>query len=104
MDNDVPPLSWKRSRYGFAAFWFASLLVGWAVLRLVLLLAFAPVASLPLINIFGAFLSGLHRDLFAASLATLPLLFWFLLLPERWGNKHEQQTDAKSAKPPRRNR
>ena len=40
MSNNLPAaeLSWKRSRYGFAGFWFLSLLAAWFVLRLVLLL------------------------------------------------------------------
>ena len=32
------------------------------------------------------FLAGTHRDLFVALLLTLPLLGWFLIMPNRWFN------------------
>src|SRR5437016_3785736 len=84
--NDLSqPIPWRRSRYGFAAFWFLSLLIGWTVLRLVLFFSFKP-AGLPLAEVLSAFLSGLHRDVFAALLATLPLLGWMWIMPDRsWG-------------------
>jgi len=84
MRTDLPPaeLSWRRSRYGFAGFWFLSLLGVWFVLRVVLLLAFKPPA-LPAVDVLLAFLSGLHRDLFAALAETVPLLFWMLIVPDR---------------------
>src|ERR1017187_1446565 len=75
-------LSWRRSRYGFACFWFLSLLAAWFVLRLVLLLAFKP-AALSAGDALLAFLSGFHRDLFAALAETVPLLFWMLIVPDR---------------------
>src|SRR5258706_3373891 len=85
MSNDVPPSKrcWKQSRYGFAAFYFLSLLLGWFVLRLVLFFTFKP-AGVPGSDILRAFLSGLHRDFFAALVETIPLLFWLLIVPERW--------------------
>jgi len=75
-------LSWKRSRYGFAGFWFLSLVGAWFVLRLVLFLAYAP-AGLPPADVVLALLSGLYRDLFAALVGTLPLLGWMLIVPDR---------------------
>src|SRR5439155_24435089 len=81
-DNPAHQASWKRSRYGFAGFWFLSLVAGWFVLRLVLLLAFKP-AVLPLPDLFHVLLSGAHRDLFAALMETLPLLGWMLMVPDR---------------------
>ena len=75
-------LSWKRSRYGFAAFWFISLVAGWFVLRVVLFLAFRPPA-LPFTDVLLAFLSGFYRDLFAALLGTIPLLGWMFIIRER---------------------
>jgi hypothetical protein len=65
MSNNLPAaeLSWKRSRYGFAGFWFVSLLVAWCLLRLVLLVAFRP-AGVPGTDILLALLSGFHRDIF----------------------------------------
>jgi phosphoglycerol transferase MdoB-like AlkP superfamily enzyme len=85
MRNDVPvsQSSWKQSRYGFAGFWFLSLLGLWFLLRLVLLLAFKP-AGAPVLDSLLVLLSGLHRDIFAAMAETLPLLVWLLILPERW--------------------
>ncbi len=77
--SEVP--SWRKSRYGFAAFWAVSLLLGWFLLRTVLFLAFRP-AGLRVTQAGLAFLSGLHRDCFVALLFTLPLLFWFLITPD----------------------
>src|SRR5436190_13043406 len=86
MGTDVPTQerSLRSSRYGFAAFWFSSLLIGWTVLRLVFFLAFARVSAAPLSDVFRAFLSGFHRDLFMALVETIPLLLWFMIMPERW--------------------
>ena len=85
MSNNLPTagLSWGRSRYGFAGFWFLSLLGAWSLLRLVLLFAFGS-AALPDREVLLAFLSGFHRDLFAALAETIPLLFWMLIVPDRW--------------------
>ncbi len=56
MSNDFPAagLSWRRSRYGFAGFWFLSLLACWFLLRVVLLLAFMPpgLSALPCLLAF----------------------------------------------------
>jgi phosphoglycerol transferase MdoB-like AlkP superfamily enzyme len=84
MTTNLPAaeLSWKRSRYGFASFWFLSLLVAWCVLRLVLLFAFKP-AGVPATEILLALLSGFHRDLFMALVETIPLLAWMLVVPDR---------------------
>jgi phosphoglycerol transferase MdoB-like AlkP superfamily enzyme len=84
MSNDPPATqrSWNRSRYGFAGFWFLSLLGAWFLLRLGLLLAFKP-SALSAAEVLLAFLSGLHRDIFAALAETIPLLFWMLLVPDR---------------------
>jgi phosphoglycerol transferase MdoB-like AlkP superfamily enzyme len=84
MNTNLPAaeLSWKRSRYGFASFWFLSLLVAWCVLRLVLLFAFKP-AGVPATEILLALLSGFHRDLFMALVETIPLLAWMLVVPDR---------------------
>jgi phosphoglycerol transferase MdoB-like AlkP superfamily enzyme len=84
MSNELPVagLSWRRSRYGFAGFWFLSLLACWFLLRVVLLLVFKP-PGLSAADILLAFLSGLHRDLFAALAETIPLLCWMLIVPDR---------------------
>ncbi len=84
MSNDVAAagLSWRRSRYGFAGFWFLSLLAGWFLIRLVLLIAFKP-SGLPAGDVLLAFLSGFHRDVFAALVETIPLLFWMLIVSNR---------------------
>src|ERR1035437_7639167 len=85
MSNNLPNagLSWGRSRYGFAGFWFLSLLGARFVLRLGLLLALKP-CTLSAAEVLLAFLSGFHRDLFAALAETVPLLFWMLIVPDRW--------------------
>jgi phosphoglycerol transferase MdoB-like AlkP superfamily enzyme len=76
-------LSWKRSRYGLAGFWFGSLLTGWLALRLIFFFAFRP-AHLPAHEILLAFLSGFYRDAVAGIWLSLPLLFWLWIVPERW--------------------
>ena len=84
MSNNIPTAgrSWRQSRYGFAGFWFLSLVGAWFILRLVLLLAFKP-AALSAGEVLLAFLDGFHRDLFAALAETVPLLFWMLIVPDR---------------------
>jgi phosphoglycerol transferase MdoB-like AlkP superfamily enzyme len=84
MSTNLPAaeLSWKRSRYGFAGFWFLSLLAFWFLLRLVLLVAFKP-AAVPVSDLLLALLSGFHRDLFMALAETIPLLAWMLIIPDR---------------------
>src|SRR5690348_489621 len=81
--TDVPVpqrLPWTRSRYGFAALWSLFLVVAWSILRLVLFFAFKP-SGIPATDVLHAFLSGFHRDLFVAVVQTLPLLCWFLIIP-----------------------
>src|SRR5229473_2386878 len=73
--------SWKRSRYGFTGFVFVSMMFCWFVLRLALVAAFRPAGSAA--ETSSAFLSGFRRDFFAGVLFLLPLLFWFLITPER---------------------
>jgi phosphoglycerol transferase MdoB-like AlkP superfamily enzyme len=82
-ESAVTPPSWTRSRYGLVRFCFLALVLGWTVLRLVLWLAFRP-ANLPSGEVALAVLSGLHRDILAASVTVLPLLTWLLLIRERW--------------------
>jgi phosphoglycerol transferase MdoB-like AlkP superfamily enzyme len=78
-----PSSHWSRSRYGFATFWLCSLLLAWFVLRLTFFFGFAP-SGLPFPQVLSALLHGLHRDLFMALIFTLPLLFWFVIVPERF--------------------
>jgi phosphoglycerol transferase MdoB-like AlkP superfamily enzyme len=78
----VPLLSWRRSRYGFVGFCFLSLVVCWFALRVALLLAFRPPA-VPLVDLLAAFGTGLQRDVFAALVEIIPLLFWMLLVRDR---------------------
>ena len=84
MSNDVPAaeLSWKRSRYGFAGFWLLSLLAVWFLTRVVLFIAFKPAGASVAEGVL-VFLGGLHRDVFAALMETIPLLCWMLIVPDR---------------------
>src|ERR1035437_872031 len=84
MNTNLPAadLSWKRSRYGFVSFWFLSFLAAWFLLRLVLLVVFKP-AAVPVTDVLLALVSGLHRDVFAALMETIPLLAWMLIIPDR---------------------
>jgi len=79
---------WTRSRYGFAAFHLFALVFAWMALRLVLMLKFAPQYLLSPAELLAVFLSGLHRDLFAALAMTIPLLLWLWLVPDRWFGTH----------------
>src|SRR5689334_1910229 len=72
---------WRTSRYGFALFWFLSLLLAWTLLRVVLFCAYRP-AGISAGETVLAFLSGFYRDLAVALLGTTPLLFWFWIVPE----------------------
>jgi len=74
---------WKRSRSGFAVFFFFSLLVACTLLRLVLFLKFGrhePQGSGSAVEIF---LIGFHQDFLVALGTTLPLLFWIWIVPEK---------------------
>jgi phosphoglycerol transferase MdoB-like AlkP superfamily enzyme len=89
MDTDtpnLPPVPWRHSRYGFAAFFFLSLLALWTLLRVVLFLAFKPAGLAPG-EVAGAFLAGVQRDCFAASAYTVMLLFWMFLAHGRRSDK-----------------
>ena len=77
-----PPASWTRSRYGFAAFYFLSLLFCWSVLRMALLFAFPP-ATPTTAGVTHAVAAGFPRDLFAGLLQTIPLLLWLLVLSDK---------------------
>ena len=70
--------SWTRSRWGLAAFWFLSLMVGWTALRLVLFIQFRPPA--PVGDVVAAFLSGLWRDALVGVWLSLPLSAWLLFM------------------------
>jgi len=82
-----PGPAWRNTRYGLAAFFLLSLATAWSGLRLVLFLSFRPDVPGSVKDVLGTFLNGFHRDFFAASLFTLPLLLWFLILPSRWFGK-----------------
>src|SRR5262249_38631894 len=73
----------KRSRSGFAVFFFFSLLVICTILRLVLFAKFGrhePHAGGSIVQIF---LIGFHQDFLVALGTTLPLLFWIWIVPEK---------------------
>ena len=79
---------WKRSRSGFAVFFFFSLLTALTLLRIVLFWKFvrheqAATAG----SVLDILLIGLHQDFLVALGTTLPLLFWIWILPERWFGK-----------------
>ena len=78
---------WRHTRYGFAAAVAVTLVVIHSALRLFLYVSFRPEGSGLFLDTLRAFFVGLHRDLFVALLGTLPLLGWFLLVPNRWFGK-----------------
>jgi phosphoglycerol transferase MdoB-like AlkP superfamily enzyme len=75
--------TWRQSRYGLAALFFVSLLVCWFALRAVLFLMFKPDSGVPFGQGMRAFATGLHLDVFAGLLFSLPLLFWMLIVSNR---------------------
>jgi len=77
------PETWKQSRFGFATFFFLSLLVAQSGLRLGLFLAFRPRGDVRLAEEALAFLVGWQGDALVALLVTALLLLWWLLLPQR---------------------
>ena len=79
MTNSIPAAkkSWRESRYGFAAFFAASILLGLTILRLVIFAEFSGPSHPSAGATLQTFLEGLHQDLAIVLLTTLPLLFWF---------------------------
>lgn len=78
--DDFP---WKRSRSGFAVFFFFSLLTGFTLLRLLLFLRWGLREPLSFGAVLDIFLIGFHQDFLVALGMTLPLLFWIWIVPER---------------------
>jgi phosphoglycerol transferase MdoB-like AlkP superfamily enzyme len=74
---------WKRSRFGFAAFFFCSLLACCFVLRVVLLLRFGSLRHEGFGTGVEIFLVGFHQDILAALITTLPLLCWFAIVRDK---------------------
>ena len=74
---------WKRSRSGFAIFFFFSLLVAFTVLRLALFLKFGLREPHVTGSIVQIFLIGFHQDFLVALGTALPLLFWIWIVPEK---------------------
>lgn len=78
--------SWRSSRHGFAVFFLLCLLAACLFLRAVLYVSFGP-HELPDGTVALAFLVGFQQDLFVCLLATLPILFWLWIFPNRWFGK-----------------
>lgn len=76
------PSSWRKTRLGFALFWWAWLVLGWTLLRVVLALSFGP-AGQSFGEWVSVFIAGLHRDILAGLVVSLPLLFYLWIVPER---------------------
>jgi len=76
--------SWSLTRYGFALAHLVALLVGFLLLRIVLLVAFKPAGPVAAGEWLRLFAVGLHLDLVVALALTCPLVAWFTLAPNRW--------------------
>jgi phosphoglycerol transferase MdoB-like AlkP superfamily enzyme len=92
----TPPASpkdfpWKRSRFGFAVFFFFSLLAGCSLLRLALFLRFGSPGQVPVEAIAQLFLTGFHQDFLVALITTLPLMFWLTVIRDRAFGKRWQR-------------
>ncbi len=85
MTNVLSPkdFPWKKSRYGFATFFFFSLLAGCFILRVALFLRFGLRDKPPVGTVLEMFLIGLQQDLLAALVMILPLLFWLWIIRDR---------------------
>ncbi|HLX72374.1 MAG TPA: hypothetical protein VKV04_22375, partial [Verrucomicrobiae bacterium] len=75
---------WKRSRSGFAVFFFFSVLVSCTLLRLVLFWKFGRHEPGGWGGVAQILLIGFHQDFLVAVGTTLPLLFWNWIVPDRW--------------------
>lgn len=82
--STLPNLAWRRSRYGFAVFHAVSLAIAFSALRVFLLWRFRADLHAPASDVILAFLIGIHRDVLVALAGTVPVLLWFLCVPERW--------------------
>ena len=74
---------WKRSRFGFAVFFFFSLLAGGSLLRLLLFVQFGSPRQIPGETMAQIFLRGFHQDFAVAMITTLPLMLWFALVSDQ---------------------
>jgi phosphoglycerol transferase MdoB-like AlkP superfamily enzyme len=74
---------WKRSRFGFAVYFFFSLMAILSLLRLVLFVEYGAPRHASAGAALQIFLIGFHGDFLAALVATLPLLLWFSLLRDK---------------------
>jgi phosphoglycerol transferase MdoB-like AlkP superfamily enzyme len=75
----------RQSRYGFALFYLLTLLLGWAALRLVFLLAFRSPASPS--QIIGVVATGAFRDVYFGLVEIVPLLLWLAVIRESFFRK-----------------
>ena len=93
MSSPVSPADfpWKRSRYGFALFFFLSLLAACFLLRLVLFVQFGWEEPHSVGTIANIFLIGIHQDALVALITTLPLLFWLWIIRDRTFGKRWQR-------------
>ncbi|MDB6067546.1 MAG: sulfatase [Pedosphaera sp.] len=78
-----PNRTWKESRFKLVAFTFLALVVCATMLRAVLFLSFRPHPVANWLDVFKAFLVGLHLDVFSALLFCLPLMLWLAILPDK---------------------
>jgi phosphoglycerol transferase MdoB-like AlkP superfamily enzyme len=83
-ETAAPRTPWRQSRYAFAALVFVTLLVVHSAFRVFLFARFRPDGELAFGDLLRALMIGLHRDFFIALLFSLPLLGWFVLVPNRW--------------------
>ena len=87
MTNPTEAKGWTKSRYGFAAFFFFSLLAALFLLRAILFVEFGRQTPNSAGSVILAFVIGLHQDVVVALLTTVPLLFWLWMVRDRWFGK-----------------
>jgi len=73
----------QRTPYQFVLFVFLCVLAGWTLLRVVLIFRFVPPPYLTP-EIGQLLVSGLAGDFLAALVLILPVVGWFLIVPQRW--------------------
>src|SRR6187549_3723940 len=73
----------QRTPYQFVVFVFLSVLAGWTLLRAVLILRYVPPPHFTP-EIGQLLVCGLAGDFLAALILILPVVGWFLIVPQRW--------------------
>jgi len=73
----------QRTPYQFALFLFLSIVIAWTALRALLIYRFVPAPHFTR-ELGELLLHGFKLDAFVALILVVPVLGWFLIVPQRW--------------------